>query len=249
MAGAEAYSASGGPNGVLVLHGFTGNPSSMRPLAVRLADAGLAVELPRLPGHGTSVDDMVSTTWADWSGAAEAAYLDLAGRCDAVAVVGLSMGATLACWLAERHVEVTGVAVINPLVTAPEASLVSLINEMLATGTTVAPGIGSDIAKPDNQELAYPETPLAAVLSLYEAAGAVGANLGAVRCPVLLFSSRQDHVVSATNGDLVVAESGGRVERVWLERSAHVATLDWDAPQLEAATVNFVSGVTVAEPA
>ncbi len=31
--GAEPFSSSGGPVGVLVLHGFTGNPSSMRPLA------------------------------------------------------------------------------------------------------------------------------------------------------------------------------------------------------------------------
>src|SRR5580704_15003176 len=51
--GAEAFSAPGGPDGVLVLHGFTGSPFSMRPLADKLAEAGYAVELPRLPGHGT----------------------------------------------------------------------------------------------------------------------------------------------------------------------------------------------------
>jgi len=57
-----------------VLHGFTGNPQSMRGLAVALADAGLTVEMPLLPGHGTAVEDMVPTRWEHWSGAAEAAY-------------------------------------------------------------------------------------------------------------------------------------------------------------------------------
>src|SRR3546814_4504262 len=60
LPGCEAWSSpGGGPHGALVLHGFTGTPVSMRPLADGLADAGFAVEMPRLPGHGTHVDDMV----------------------------------------------------------------------------------------------------------------------------------------------------------------------------------------------
>src|SRR4051812_35729867 len=93
--GAEAWSAEGGPAGVLVLHGFTGNPASMRGLAEALAEAGFTVELPRLPGHGTKVEDMIPTGFHDWLEAAEAAYTDLAGRCDQVVVAGLSMGGAL----------------------------------------------------------------------------------------------------------------------------------------------------------
>src|ERR1700678_3289031 len=106
MAGAEAFSASGGPEGALVLHGFTGNPFSIKGVAAAIADAGLTVEAPRLPGHGTSVADMIGTGWSDWSAAVEDAYLELAARCENVAVVGLSMGGTLACWLGERHSEI-----------------------------------------------------------------------------------------------------------------------------------------------
>src|SRR5580693_9097792 len=93
--GAEPYSASGDARGALVLHGFTGNPQSMRGLAQALAGAGLTVELPLLPGHGTDVVDMVPTRWSDWSAAAETAYTELAGRCDHVVVAGLSMGGSL----------------------------------------------------------------------------------------------------------------------------------------------------------
>ena len=83
IAGAEPYSASGDTRGALVLHGFTGNPQSMRGLAVALADAGFTVEMPLLPGHGTAIEDMLDTRWKDWSHAAEQAYVDLAARTDA----------------------------------------------------------------------------------------------------------------------------------------------------------------------
>src|SRR5580658_3749695 len=97
LPGAEPFAASNGPHGVLVLHGFTGCPQSMRPLAEAFADAGFSVELPLLPGHGTGVEDLVPMRWPDWMAAAEAAYLDLAARCDRTVVAGLSMGGTLAC--------------------------------------------------------------------------------------------------------------------------------------------------------
>ena len=121
LPGAEPYSAAGDARGALVLHGFTGNPQSMRGLATALADAGLTVELPLLPGHGTSVADMVPTRWEDWSAAAEAAYIELAARCDAVVAVGLSMGGTLSVWLAERHPEIAALVVVNPLIEPPDA--------------------------------------------------------------------------------------------------------------------------------
>ena len=95
LPGAEPFSAAGGPHGALVVHGFTGCPQSMRGLAQAFAAAGFATELPLLPGHGTSVDDMLATRWADWSGAAEAAYENLAARCDRIVVAGLSMGGTI----------------------------------------------------------------------------------------------------------------------------------------------------------
>ncbi|MEY2570753.1 MAG: carboxylesterase, partial [Acidimicrobiaceae bacterium] len=71
--GAEPESIDGGPDGALVLHGFTGNPNSMRGIAHALAAEGFAVELPLLPGHGTSVEDMIPTGFPDWLGAAEEA--------------------------------------------------------------------------------------------------------------------------------------------------------------------------------
>src|ERR1700728_3706330 len=193
LAGAEPFSAVGGSSGALVLHGFTGNPFSVKGVATAIADAGLTVEAPRLPGHGTSVDDMIGTRWADWSAAVEDAYLELAARCERVAVVGLSMGGTLACWLGERHSEIAGLALINPLVRSIPSDQVALVRAMVEAGEIVMDGIGSDIAEPDVLEVSYTQTPLRPLLSLLEAADDVGARLADIVGPVLLFSSREDH--------------------------------------------------------
>jgi carboxylesterase len=241
--GAEPYSFAGDARGALVLHGFTGNPQSMRGLALALADAGFTVEMPLLPGHGTDIADMLPTRWTDWSNAAEAAYEALAARSDSVVVVGLSMGGTLAVWLAEHHPEIAALAVVNPLILPPDADTVALIESMVDSGDEVAPGIGSDIALEGAVESAYPGLPLRAALSLFAAASDVEADLESVVCPVLVFTSVQDHVVDPTSSDILAARAKGPVERVTLERSFHVATLDHDKDEIESGTVAFVTRV------
>ena len=99
--GAEPFAHDGGPVGALVVHGFTGSPVSMRPWAQALADAGLTVRLPRLPGHGSTWQDMALTTWEDWYAAVDTAFGELTERCADVFVCGLSMGGSLALRLAE----------------------------------------------------------------------------------------------------------------------------------------------------
>ncbi|HUZ19729.1 MAG TPA: alpha/beta fold hydrolase [Acidimicrobiales bacterium] len=240
MEGAAPFSASNGPSGVLVLHGFTGTPRSMRPLADAFADAGFSVELPLLPGHGTSPEDLEPKRFDDWSSAAEEAFLSLAARTDRTAVVGLSMGGTLACWLAERHVEVAGLVLVNPLVQPPAPEAVELLRGALEAGVRTMPTIGSDIAKPATSGGGYDATPVAPLVSLLEATVGVAEGLGEIACPVLLLSSRVDHVVPTDSGDLLERAVAGPVERVWLERSYHVATLDHDAAELEARAVGFV---------
>ena len=241
--GAEPYSATGDARGALVLHGFTGNPQSMRGLALAMADAGFTVELPLLPGHGTDIADMVPTRWADWCEAALDAYTALSARCDAVVVIGLSMGASLALWLAEHHEEIAALSLVNPLVTPPDVATTGFIEAMIEGGDEVAPGIGSDIAKEGAVELAYPEMPLQAALSLFEGIEEVEALLGSVTCPVLLFTSTQDHVVDPKSSEVLKAGVLGPVEQVMLEWSYHVATLDYDKDEIEARTVGFLTGV------
>ncbi len=243
LPGAEPFSAAGGPHGALVLHGFTGNPASMRGIATALAAAGFTVELPLLPGHGTVVEDMIPTGWDDWSACAEEVYADLAARCDTVVVVGLSMGGALTVWLATEHPEIAGIVCINAVVSTPDG-MREAVEAMLASGQELMDGIGSDIADPDSVESAYPQTPLRPLLSLFDASGAFADRLSTIACPVLVMTSPQDHVVDPANSELIASAVAGPVERVTLERSFHVATLDHDRELVEERTVAFARRVS-----
>ena len=247
MPGAEPWSADGGPVGVLVVHGFTGNPQSMRPLAEAFAAAGHTVSLPLLPGHGTRVEDMLPTRWADWSAAVERAHDELAARCEAVCVAGLSMGGTLALWLASRRPEVRGIVLVNPLADGEAPGITATVEQLRTLGEPLVPGIGSDIALAGSVESAYPLTPVEPLLSLHAALADLRPALARITCPVLLLTSPQDHVVEPVSSDLVAASVGGPVERVVLERSFHVATLDHDADAVERSAVDFVQRVTITD--
>jgi carboxylesterase len=240
--GCEPWAAPGGPHGALVLHGFTGNPQSLRGLAEALHAAGFAVELPLLPGHGTSVDDLIDTRWADWSAAAESAYGGLAATVDRVVVAGLSMGASLTLWLATRHPEIAGIVCVNPAVEVG-AEMVDGIRQMLDGGVDRIPAIGGDVADPAARERAYDATPLRPLLSLADAAAETVDDLAKVGCPVLLMTSPQDHVVDPHNSDIVAEGVSGPVERVTLERSYHVATLDYDKDLIFERAVEFARRV------
>jgi carboxylesterase len=239
LPGAEPFAADGGPHGALVLHGFTGNPHSLKGIARRFADDGWAVECPLLPGHGTTVADMQPTRWSDWSATVEAAYTRLSDRVPGrVVVAGLSMGATLALWLADRHPEIAGLVCINPWA-SPPGPLRDMLQAAVDQGLDVMPGIGSDIADPGTRETSYTETPLRPLLSLFDAAEELQPVLPSIGCPILLFTSRHDHVIPTVNSDHLADTVGGPVERVWLERSYHVATLDYDKDEIEARALEF----------
>jgi len=216
----------------------------MRGLAEAYAAAGFAVELPRLPGHGTSVEDMLTTSWADWSAAAEAAYEDLAGRCEKVVVSGLSMGGTLTTWLATRHPEIAGVVLINAAVAGDGGAMVAALDAALADGTTIMPAVGNDIAKDGVTELAYDAVPVAGLRSLAAAIDEMQPDLAKIECPVLVMSAPDDHVVPAAASDHVAGAVSGPVERLTLARSFHVATLDHDAELIEQEAVAFARRVT-----
>lgn len=244
MAGAEPFCAPGGPHGALVAHGFTGTPQSMRSLAEAFAAAGFAVELPLLPGHGTSVDDLASTTFGQWSQAITDAYNDLAGRCERVVVAGLSMGATLAALLAAHHPQIAGLIVINGAFAPFDPNLRDGIEQLVAQGVSRIPGLGNDVADPSRTELAYSEVPAAQLLSLVDALDGLGDELARIVCPSLVITSDQDHVVPPTSSDFFAARVAGPVERMRLVRSFHVATLDYEHAELETRAVTFAMRVT-----
>ncbi len=238
LPGAEPLSHAAGPVGVLVIHGFTGSPQSMRPIANACIAAGHTVEMPRLPGHGTTVDDMLTTDWDDWSHHVEQVYLDLAHRCEKVFVTGLSMGGALTLWLASRHQAIAGIAVINSA-GEPNAERTAGLAAVVDSGQITIDAIGNDIAKPGVIELAYDRTPLAPLLSLVHAVSDF--DLPAIGCPTLIMVSDQDHVVPPETAQYIADTVGTDATVVHLANSFHVATLDHDADLINTTIIDFIA--------
>lgn len=235
---AQPFESGTGRVGVLFCHGFTGSPWSLREWAKVTADAGYRVSLPRLPGHGTTWQELNQTRWRDWYTAVERAFRELRANCDTVFVAGLSMGGALALRLAEKHPDgVAGLVLVNPAVlgTAKVAALPAL---QLVKASTKS--IGSDIADPGGDEHAYERTPLKAAHSMTKMWVDVRACLDLVSCPLLVFRSEVDHVVPAASTAYVLSHvSSDDIAERLLRRSYHVATMDHDKEQIFRESLEF----------
>ncbi len=237
--GAEPYAGGDGRVGVLLCHGFTGSPKSMLPWAEHLEQAGFRVSLPRLPGHGTSWRELNQTGWTDWYTAVDRAFTDLRDQSDQVFLAGLSMGAALALRLAQQHgPAVAGLALVNPAInlTDPRMRILPVLARVMPSLVSIA----NDIAKPGVDEGGYDRTPLPALHSQSLMWADVRRNLAAVDQPLLVYRSRTDHVIDVSSVDLIQAGvSSVHARYCWLERSYHVATLDYDAEDIFNGSVEF----------
>lgn len=237
---AQPYRGGHGPVSVLFCHGFTGTPWSLREWAKAVEEAGYRVSVPRLPGHGTTWQELAVTEWMDWYSCVEREFLALRAESEAVFIAGLSMGGALALRLAEQHPDdVAGLVLVNPAVSGTWQMQTTAVTRYL---TATADGLGSDIARPEVTEHSYARTPLAAVHSMTRMWADVRARLDLIYCPVLLFRSPEDHVVPAASSDVVLRQvSSEDITEQLLLNSFHVATRDHDAPQVFAETIDFLA--------
>jgi carboxylesterase len=241
LPGAEPFHFEGNEVGCLVSHGFTGTTQSMRYLGEFLArEGGFTVIGPRLKGHGTTPEDMAGTTAEDWVRSVEEAMHTLQARCDKLFITGLSMGGTLTLYMAAMYPSVfAGAVPINGAVFLRSPDMAGLAFAPDAPPTI--PGVGSDIKKPGEVELAYPVVPVPAIRHLYALMAVTRELLPRVTCPTLVFQSRDDHVVVPDNAPYILEHVGAREKRlVWLRNSYHVATLDNDKELIAEETLRFI---------
>ena len=250
MTGAEAFSHDGSDVGVLLCHGFTSTPQSLRPWGEYLADRGYTVRVPLLPGHGTTWQEMNRTGWEDWDSCVDGAFRELHESCDRVVIGGLSMGATLALRLAQEHgPRISGLILVNPAVKLEEPIFNRLLIRLLPVLKHVVPSLGAfgnDVKKEGVTELAYTRNPLKALHSQFGGWQLVVRDLPEVTQPVLLLRSTQDHIVPASSSALVLSRISSRdVTEILLEDSYHVATIDNDAPRIFDESAKFIERITL----
>lgn len=226
---------------MLLCHGFTSDPASMRPWGEHLRDAGFNVVSPLLPGHGETWQVLAKATWQQWYARLEEA-LDAAlalGR--PVFAGGLSMGGSLSLRLAEqRGGDLAGLVLVNPAIfdDKPHGFLAPALRYVMPSVSS----IGSDVNKPDVREKTTSRTPVAAYASLRQLWKVTRPELARITVPLRIFTSAEDHVVSPRNSAVIRAGVRSKdVEATVLPRSFHVATLDYDAETIFSGSVEFMN--------
>lgn len=201
--------------GCLLVHGFTGTPFEMEPLAGPLRDAGCVVRNIRLPGHDTSFEDFRRTVFADWVAHAEEEYRALEQEVDAVVPIGLSMGGTIALHLAQVFRPVGVVALAAPVYVyrvVPwrmkdwRLPLVGLLRHVRPVWPSTP---RSEAARAVAPWRGYEEaTALPQLHSLIRGAADVRRGLHRVTAPLLIMQARGDATVHFSNALHIVAHVG-----------------------------------------
>jgi carboxylesterase len=215
--------------GVLLVHGFTGSPASMRPWAAYLNDLGYSVSVPLLPGHGTKPEDLNRVHWREWSQKVETELDVLRKSCQKVFIAGLSMGGGTALNVATRRSgEIAGIILVNPMIhvafVGPE------IAYFLSRFQKLRKSVGDDIKMKGVTEWGYDALPTRGIAQLLKMLRITRRKLSFVTAPLQLFHSVDDHTLPVSNTEIIMAKIGSlEKQRIELTNSFHVATLDFDA--------------------
>ena len=244
MALGEPFDLVGdGSIGAVLVHGFTGTPYEMRYLGDQLARAGITVHGLRLPGHGTTIEDLDRTTWEDWADAVEDAFDSLRLMCGQVAVVGQSLGGLLSLHLAAHRPEVAAVAALaTPLWLE---GLGAKVADWAARGALRWPAIPklmrTDVRdrRVRRENPCYDAIPTRALGELARFMKLVGGELGEVRQPVLVLHGKQDHTAPVACAGRI-AERTRAVRTRILPRSYHLIAADVERDIVAAEVVDFI---------
>ena len=214
--------------GVLV-HGYTGSPSSMRPWAEYLNQQGYTVRVPLLPGHGTKPEDLSEIKWQQWPEKIESELDELRKNCTKIFICGFSMGGGTTLHLATKHSDkIAGIILVNPMIHLPFigtklAYLLSRIKKYRSSA-------GDDIKRPGVTQGGYEVMSTEGIYQILQMLKYTRANLHRVSVPMQLFHSVDDHTLPVSNTEIVMKRVGSlSKERIELTNSFHVATLDYDA--------------------
>ena len=247
---------------VLCLHGFTGTPYEVAPLARGLASAGTFVSAPMLAGHGESPTLLAATHWQDWLVSAEAAFdrLRSASGEKPLALAGFSMGGLLALRLARLRPQSVSALVLMSVPLRLRDWQISLarawtrLPAFLRHGrlATLRKRGGSDVtdeaARRDNPALR--ELPIVAIAELVDLGESVRRDLTFIKQPTLVAHGERDHTIALqASYELADSLAAKVVTRLWLPRSGHLIGIDVEHAQLAEAVVQFVKQHTDREVA
>lgn len=232
----EPFFFAGGAVGVLLIHGFTGAPTEMRPMGQYLAQRGLTVNGIQLPGHGTTPEDLAQVTSGEWIEACSVALADLSKQCDQVFVGGLSLGSLLTLWLGAHHPELSGLIVLAPAIKVRDWRIY-----LAPVGKYVVGYIGvnqqetNDLCAPDalSRVWCYDTYPVAAAAEVLRLQRRVRRLLPRATQPTLIVQGRNDAALTPDAAQIAYDRIGSTDKSLlWLERSGHNVLVDGERETL-----------------
>lgn len=230
------------PVGILLVHGLNGDRSDMAELESILQDAGYLTNNMLLPGHGTKVRDLMTSSWDDWSAAVHKELLTMKAHCDRVFLVGHSLGGALSLHVA-AHEPVDGIVTMcAPLYMHP---LTRFGVRVVKYVTPLVPTWREDVRDPQARQRysrdVYRWTPMWPVESLLRFLPRLRAELPGITTPALVMVSLHDHVVPARDGREIYRLLGSREKHlVTFHRSYHVVMKDHDRQEVFTKTLAFI---------
>lgn len=227
----------------LLLHGLTASPAEVRPLATKLSEAGFPVRALRLPGHGTSDEELHATSPSEWARAAEDALKSFA---EPVLLAGCSMGGLLALRLAAEYPDrVRAVATLGaPLWFGDRRAriLIPLLRwTPLGRMVRFLPKGPSQIPE-ENRRLhfTYQRFPVRGILGLADLMKEALRFLPKVRAPLLVLHGTNDATAPFVSARRIVALAASEVkELAEMKNSRHVLTYDIEAEDVCRRVVAF----------
>ena len=217
---------------VVLIHGFTGSPPEMQPLAEAFNAEGYGVQVPLLVGHGTTLSDLMEVHPQQWIDPLDALITRLLSEGQKVVLAGLSLGSILSLQLALRYPQIKALLLYSPPVRSGDPR--RFLAPFLIRFTQSLPKPASDFFDPIAAERlwSYDRYPVATSARVLELISRTRKQLNEVQQPLLAIASRRDKVISLSGIELLMrtVQSSPR-ELHWLERSGHSITVDaeWTA--------------------
>lgn len=223
----------GGPKGILLLHGFTGSVSHMRPLADLLAGMGYTVQGINLPGHATTEAGMARSGWKQWLDASRSALIELRKHCPVVTVAGLSMGGVISLLLAEEGLPDACVTLSAPMATQNKWIGLSRIVAPIKPRISWAPPEERKTLPYAAYDFGYSGFPTAKAADLNRLIHMARKNLSHITCPVLAVQSRKDGTISPDSAEVILqGVSSVMKQKLMLADAPHVCTLSSELPDI-----------------